>query len=76
MVSIKSNSLEKATVVTLSTTLNSPPPMSNAVELQRLTIQETLENGEAREPKVKRLEALCAILLRRSRYRSDWSITN
>ena len=34
--------------------IRQPPPMSNAVELQRLTIQEeTLENGEARSVKLE-----------------------
>jgi len=40
-----------------------PPPMSNAVELQRLTIQEeTLENGEARTLKLEIRGALCDTL--------------
>ena len=40
-----------------------PPPMSNAVELQRLTIQEeTLENGEARTLKLEIRGAMCDTL--------------
>jgi replicative DNA helicase Mcm len=40
-----------------------PPPMSNAIELQRLTIQEeTLENGEARTLKLEIRGALCDTL--------------
>ena len=41
-----------------------PPPMSNAVELQRLTIQEeTLENGEARTLKLEIRGAMCDTLI-------------